>query len=315
MKPLRFTVDRPFKVLQFTDVHWANGNALDLRTSAHMKKILRNERPDLVLLTGDTVNGEEGVEPMLLLPRALAPVIESGAPWAFVFGNHDTQWGTATKRELFDLARSLPNCVMAEPDGVAPDRFDQILPIYESAGDRPAWHIYLMDSGRDHYVYDHTTWGEILPAQIDWFKRRAAGISDAYGKISALMFMHIPMPEHEYVWDRRVCHGVKHEDVGCSNINNGFFYTIQREGSVRGVFVGHDHVNDYYGNLHGVTLGYGRVSGYNTYPREGLEPYGLEAGARVFMLRPGDGAFQTYIATAGGGTIFDQPAHEPERKS
>ena len=47
-----------------------------------------------------------------------------------------------------------------------------------------------------------------------------------------------------------------------------------------GTFVGHDHVNDYQGDLHGIRLCYGRGSGFNTYGRAGFLH-----GARVIRLR------------------------------
>ncbi len=37
-----------------------------------------------------------------------------------------------------------------------------------------------------------------------------------------------------------------------------------------GTFVGHDHVNDFVGDLYGIRLCYGRATGFNTYGRQGF---------------------------------------------
>ena len=40
-------------------------------------------------------------------------------------------------------------------------------------------------------------------------------------------------------------------------------------GDVRGVYVGHDHVNTYDGDYYGVRLGYGPGTGFGTYGLSG----------------------------------------------
>jgi hypothetical protein len=61
-------------------------------------------------------------------------------------------------------------------------------------------------------------------------------------------------------------------------------------GDVMGTFAGHDHLNDYIGELHGIRLGYGRATGYNTYGKEGFP-----RGARVIQLFEGERRFDTWI--------------------
>jgi len=43
--------------------------------------------------------------------------------------------------------------------------------------------------------------------------------------------------------------------------------------------MGHDHNNDYYGDYYGISMSYGRKSGFGCYG-----PKGLKKGARVFEL-------------------------------
>lgn len=75
---------------------------------------------------------------------------------------------------------------------------------------------------------------------------------------------------------------------------------------MKGVFAGHDHLNDYWGYLHGISLCYGRTTGFNAYGREGLA-----RGARVIELREGDEEFATWLRLEGGVLVKEQPLHSP----
>jgi pre-mRNA-splicing factor SYF1 len=47
--------------------------------------------------------------------------------------------------------------------------------------------------------------------------------------------------------------------------------------NIRGVFCGHDHNNDFYGDYYGISLYYGRKTGYGGYG----PPSGMLRGTRV----------------------------------
>ena len=54
-KDLYFKEDGKFKLLQFTDIHFTNDSEADHKTTALMQRILGAEKPDFIILTGDTV--------------------------------------------------------------------------------------------------------------------------------------------------------------------------------------------------------------------------------------------------------------------
>ena len=85
------------------------------------------------------------------------------------------------------------------------------------------------------------------------------------------------------------------EGVCCTTYNDGLFSAFARAGHMRGVFVGHDHINDFEGTLDGIRLVYGRVSGYQGYAMEGF-PF----GARIIDVRQGAKDFLTQIYTEHG---------------
>jgi hypothetical protein len=69
-------------------------------------------------------------------------------------------------------------------------------------------------------------------------------------------------------------------------------------GDVMGIFVGHDHENDYIGSYHGIALAYGRFSG-------GRNTYGsLTRGARVIVLKENKREFDTWIREKGGNVLY-----------
>jgi hypothetical protein len=100
---------------------------------------------------------------------------------------------------------------------------------------------------------------------------------------------------------------MKYEEICPPFVNSGFFSALHEAGDVMGTFVGHDHVNDFIGDLYGIRLAYGRATGYNTYGRAGMA-----RGARVIRLTQGVRAFRTWLHLAGGEVIHEQPLHAPE---
>jgi hypothetical protein len=82
---------------------------------------------------------------------------------------------------------------------------------------------------------------------------------------------------------------------------------ILGRGDVKGVFVGHDHVNDYVGDYFGVRLGYSANTGFGTYGLDGEERDRMR-GAPVFVIqedRPED--FETFMVFAADYGIWTLP--------
>jgi hypothetical protein len=90
------------------------------------------------------------------------------------------------------------------------------------------------------------------------------------------MFFHIPLIEYGEAWalkdseEVEYYYGDKREDECPSDINFGFFDVICDLDSTRGIFVGHDHINDYSIEYEGVRLTYGLKTGYGSYDNDGL---------------------------------------------
>ena len=301
MRELRFREDGTFKIVQFTDLHWTNGEEKDLMTQNLMRKVMAEERPDLAVVTGDLLSGRGCRDPLWSMRQALLPLEESGTPWAFVFGNHDDE-GTKDRAALMAVALEMENC-LAEPGpeeipGIGNYRLVVRRRSDETSG-TPGAILYFIDSLS--YAPDEVGgWGWISYEQSDWYRRTAAAHKGEAGPgVPGLCFLHIPFPEYEDVWRAGQCVGMKGENVCAPKINTGFFASLFEAGEVNGVFAGHDHVNDYIGRHFGIYLAYGKVTGYDTYPRDG-QP----RGARVILLREGERSFETWIRLDDGRELY-----------
>lgn len=305
LRTVPFNAQGKCKIVQFTDVHWNDGlSQLDIDTRSCMERVIREEKPDLIIITGDLVYGEKNLDE---LPNALKPVLDSGVPWALVFGNHDAEWGHS-REELCQKAMSLPNCLMEEGDPEIEGVGNYVLAVQD--GEKLAWALYCVDSNTYNANKSIGTYGFIHRNQIAWYVNTAQMLEKEKGKHSALAFFHIALPEYNEVWNYCTCYGEKHEEVCCPDQNSGMFSAMLEMGNMKGTFAGHDHVNDYCGELFGVQLCYGRATGHNTYGH-----YGFVHGARVIELdRLKPNTFNTWVRLENGDVIERGEEHQPEYK-
>ncbi|NMA95777.1 MAG: metallophosphoesterase family protein [Clostridiales bacterium] len=314
-KDLRFQKDGTFKVIQFTDTHWQNGLENDQKTLRLIERILDMERPDFVTFTGDNLyigsrnnpSKQAKADPLSECRKLFAPVIEREIPWAFVFGNHDVENLDISREGMMKAMMEYESCYSEigpmDIGGVG----NFIIQIKGSKDNRNAGLLYFFDSGADS---DLPTGGYayITHNQIQWYLEQSNKLTqENEGKpLPALAFFHIPLPEYNEVWDYQPCYGEKNEKVCAPKINTGLFSAMLISGDIMGIFVGHDHTNDYYGDLYGIRLCYGRGSGYGGYGKEDFL-----RGARVIEMMEGKNDFNTWIRL-GDGTLIDKPkVHEP----
>lgn len=295
-----------FTIVQFTDLHIKNGEPEDELTAALMAEVLDAEQPDLVALTGDVIDGGHAQDPAASWRRAVAPIVDRSLPWAAVYGNHDDE-GMLSRTELMAVQRSIAFCLTSPgPDGVS-GLGNYALPVLSHSSDERSATLYFLDSN----AYAETNiagYGWIRRDQIAWFLEKAVELNpDGVEPLPALAFFHIPLPEFNQIWDMHVCYGSKLEPICCPLLNSGFFAAMHETGDVMGAFVGHDHINDFTGELYGIRLSFGRATGFNTYGREGFK-----RGARIIRLYEGRREFDTWLRLEGGEVVHQQEPHEPE---
>ncbi|MDF2721975.1 MAG: metallophosphoesterase [Paenibacillus sp.] len=312
---LKFRQDGTFTIAQFTDVHWIDGCEADMRSRALMDKVIQEERPDLVVFTGDiiyTKKSKEG-EPPAIDPRhslhgAVASVEQQRVRWAWVLGNHDAE-RNITREQLADEFAAFEYVVSSKgPDHIS--GYGNFVLELEGRDGSCAAALYGFDTG-DYSKLAHVRgYDWIRRDQIDWYLGESRRLTERNGgePLPALAFFHIPLPEYRQVWETAACYGEKHEDVCAPQLNSGMFAAMVESCDVLGTFCGHDHVNDYCGELHGIKLCYGRATGYNTYGREGFP-----RGARLIRLVEGERSFASWLRLDDGTIILQQPEHQPNQ--
>lgn len=309
---LQFRPDNRFRIAQLTDLHWANGGEEDRQTQRLTDLVLDHARPDLAVLTGDVIAGGECYDPAASWLNAVQPMEQRGIPWAAVFGNHDDE-GSLTRAQLLEVQRSCRYCLSdAGPEEVT-GAGNYALTVQAADSGEFGAVLYFLDSN-SYAKGRFSGYGWFERDQIAWYLATAGRIAgnrtpsfSSDDSIPALAFFHIPLPEFDDVWDFGTCYGHKYEAVSAPRINTGMFAAFCEAGDVMGVFVGHDHINDYEGTWHGIRLCFGRAGGYGTYGRDGFS-----RGARIIELCAGERQFSTWALLDDGTEVRHPPLHKPE---
>lgn len=305
-KKLFFREDGTFKLMQLTDIHYCQEDIEgDAKTLSLMRELVQAEMPDFVMITGDAVYGEKNLE---YLDRVMEIIVDAGVPFGFTFGNHDGEYA-GNKPELLERLQSYPgSCVWHDPascDGVGNGWV-------ELCGKDGAaqWLLFGIDSG-DYNPMKHVGgYAYVTQNQIRWYRDVIASYEKSGKPFSSMVFMHTALHEHAEVWKYEICYGTKRDGCGHSRINSGFFSAMLEAGHTKGVFVGHDHTNDYWGWLYGIALGYGRCTGFGTYGAQDFP-----RGCRIFRFTEGDTEnFVTYERLEYGIIVDDPWIQHPIEK-
>ncbi|WCJ42299.1 purple acid phosphatase 28 [Euphorbia peplus] len=306
--PLRFRHDGTFKILQVADMHFGTGVVTrcrdvlpsefdfcsDLNTTRFLQRMIREEKPDFIAFTGDNIFGTSTNDAAESLLRAFGPAMESGIPWAAVLGNHDHE-STMNPEELmsfmslmdYSVSQINPSAevhsgaakgnIIREIDGFG--NYD--LSVYGAAGSVLANHsvlnLFFLDSGSKEVYQGVKTYGWIKESQLRWLRgvsKRYQGQNHDVGHLTeasvppSMAFFHIPIPEIPKLYYQKII-GHFDEGVACSKVNSGVLQTFVSMGDVKAVFMGHDHKNDFCGNLDGIWFCYGGGFGYHAYGKAG----------------------------------------------
>lgn len=298
---LRYNENKQFKIIQFTDVHYKPNVSASDTAILLIKEVLDSEKPDFVVFTGDLAWAKPAKE---CFDNVLQPVIDRKIPWAFVNGNHDDEQGW-TRTQIMDYISTKPFCLASHGDKNLKGEGNYIIELRASKNnDKIANLFYFLDSGSYNERHKGVGWSYdwFNFEQVDWYRKqsKAYTMSNGNNPYPALAFFHIPLAEYPLMTSNKNNYIGNHKETECNGkINTGMFAAMIESGDVMGVFVGHDHDNDYIGNYMGIALAYGRYSGGNTvYNNLGNN------GCRVINLVEGGEGFETYIRLRGGEKIF-----------
>ncbi len=304
----KFRSDGKFKILQFTDTHYIAGDKRSERALKNVIEMLDQEKPDLVIHTGDVIFGKPAEQS---LQEILKPISERKIPFAVAMGNHDGQYDK-NRREVMDIIRSIPYNVNKGVEGIYGDSNDLIT--LSDADGKVEWAFYLFDSGDscsnpDMKGYDYIHWD-----QIQWYRQCSQKLKaqNADKPLPSLAFFHIPVPEFTFGlrYDTsRILKGNFGEDPCPPSVNSGLFVSMKEMGDVQAIICGHDHDDDYAMKWRGMFFIYGRFSGCDTVYNN-LKPN----GARIIEIEKGKAGFRSWVRCYGGEISQDLQYPESFRK-
>lgn len=225
----------------------------------------------------------------------------TGIPWAFTYGNHDTEAMATLNPMEFDL---LMKTLSFKSSGnllypyIQPDiygRNNQVIELCNKDGSiRQA--LFLLDS--NDYVEGTETVNEydyIHDDQVEWYKKNVVSLSRREGAtVPSMVFFHIPLREYKEAndlyeaGDSRVKYfygklGEKMIDkICCSKYESKLFDTAVELGSTKAMFCGHDHYNNQSLEYKGIRLTYGYSIDYLVMP--GIEKDTEQRGATLITV-------------------------------
>ncbi len=313
--------NQKFNIMVIGDVHekYEGGKETDdfLRM---LNKMADTLNPDLAVYMGDLVsqdvfdengNRSPATKEQILtqIKRITDPLTSRNIPFAIVFGNHDGEGEDVFPKEtLLELFREIPGFVVDDTVVTTEDIFGcgngNIL-IKSSDGTKNVFNLWLIDSGN---LDPEGGYARVQQDQIDWYERTAAKLKDENGGVPlpAAVFQHIPIPEEYellketsklnplntkgfgvmsdkyYLLDPEKATGYLGEGPAAPNVNSGEFESWKRTGDVVCAFFGHDHMNEFTGELDGIVLRQCRGSGFHIYGD------GLKQGVCMLRLNEND---------------------------
>ena len=279
-------VDKGFRILSTSDFHLGDDPRLRKKCIGMFMNHIRATVPDLVILTGDIIQGRFQHLDAIEFAQFMEEV---GVYWAFVFGNHEAREEKGRFKELLMKCKtSFPHCIARQGREDLFGLCNYCVNILKGENELLKT-LFMFDSGRDildEYRAEQNVPPEIgcydylKKSQMKWYEDKVNELKSQYGDVKSFVYMHIPLKEYEYAvcqdengkfcfTDKcEILFGNVYESVGSSAINSGMFDLIKKLGSTEAVFSGHDHVNDFCAIYDGVYLVYSQSGGYETYTLE-----------------------------------------------
>ncbi|MDR2267792.1 MAG: metallophosphoesterase [Christensenellaceae bacterium] len=321
-----FVTDRDFRILQVTDTHVGAG-FMSVKKDAWainaVKDLVNYVKPDLIIITGDMIYSDftrTGNINNMTATRLFARAIENlGVYWTVAFGNHDSDVYARFDRDeiaTYYESSELPHCIFQRgPDNIF-GYGNQVVNVKNTSG-TITQSIFVFDSNQYRTGF-RTDYDNIHEDQIEWYKNEVLRL-DAYNKqkgatetLQSLAFFHIPMKEYRTAWHEYIAagstdtenvqyvYGIAGESdkiVWSSDHDDLLFETMIELGSTQGVFVGHDHLNNFSIMYNGgagdryIKLTYSLSIDYLAY--WGIYKKTAQRGGTVIDIKP-NGEFSSY---------------------
>lgn len=191
--------DSTFHISVFSDLHFGEnestfGIPADINSKALMRQVLSQEQPNLVVLNGDLITGENtfASNSTGYLDEIVTPLVEANLSWASTYGNHDSKFNLS-REALYakekQYSGSLTRHGPAGTDGVT----NYVLPVFPTMGNisKPVALLWYFDSrGGSAYQSQPANVDNIdnyvSTGTVDWFRSEQASMQVGHSRLSRL---------------------------------------------------------------------------------------------------------------------------------
>ena len=299
---IRISTDKDFRILQLTDLHLGFGflsRGKDRLAMDAVKTIIEKSKPDLIVLTGDSI--------FPFLPKSgtlnnrkqaykLTEFMDSfEIPYTTVFGNHDCEMGSVcNKEELAEIFKKGKYCIFAEGRKNLTGVGNFLIELIDNS-DKVLLSLVMLDSnmyGEDGWFFGG--FDRIRDDQADWCMERLSALKQANPEMNAMAFFHMPPREFKEAYEKMKLgdkdviyrHGSvaeKDEYFGISRFEGTFFDKAVENGVIKWMFCGHDHLNTLSLIYKGIQLTYGMSIDYLAY--KGIGKNYIQRGGTLITRR------------------------------
>ncbi len=275
-----------FVILNLTDLHmidkdWQENSDMLQHLLRTVDALVEQTKPDLITISGDfTFAGNDYAY------HCFIKWLDGYAiPWAPVWGNHDNQDGPEYIDDIADLFLGAKHCIFEKGDP-ALGNGNYVVRICEAG--RPVYALIMMDchdlaTAPDGQLRRDHLW----PSQMTWYEQQVQSMPGVKNAI----ITHVPLYGFHYAFDTawnsnydpktvtleqshdphywnegyKNSYGVNHEGVHSCPYDAGEFGTLVRLGATDLVISGHEHVNNFVIDYHGISCVYSLKTGHGAY--------------------------------------------------
>ena len=197
--------ESPWKVLQFTDLHYGDKMKDNETTLYNMLDAIYEEKPDYVVMTGDIITSIRGRSRAVQLCNIFEKL---GIYWTYLLGNHEgDQFLALSRKELIDICASYPHCVVDNSvkytaDGtevwgygncvvnlLGKDKTVVQSMIFLDSGDA------ITDSDAERVGVKKGTYDFLKENQMQWYEEQVNASVALNASVKTMLFIHIPLIE------------------------------------------------------------------------------------------------------------------------
>jgi len=235
-----------FKILWITDIHWGwseDQPDYQIETS-HLNGMIASakekEAPDLLVLTGDSFRTASNAQ----VNELLSLIDSSGIPWAFTYGNHDTESFSAYRYYINEQINKCKNQVFVD---VKNDAYTGLANYYIDLvkDGKTVYRLFIIDSNTYQNPEQEGSGYDVIHSdQLDHLKAINESQNDG---APGLAFFHIPLTEFTAAYQGYKLglyegQGENGEAV-CSPYTNNGAYDVLKSINIKAACCGHDHKN------------------------------------------------------------------------